>query len=57
MLTGTFACIKAKEHKDLFDRIMIAQVKSERLSFLTDDEKVSAYNEDCIIYQKLKDLL
>lgn len=45
----------SKEHKDPFDRIMIAQAKSEGFSLLTDDEKVSAYNEDCIIYQKSKD--
>ena len=43
---------KSKEHKDPFDRIMIAQAKSEGFSLLTDDEKVSAYNEDCIIYQE-----
>ena len=46
---------KSKEHKDPFDQIMIAQAKSEGFSLLTDDEKVSAYNEDCIIYQKSKD--
>ena len=46
---------KSKEHKDPFDRIMIAQAKLEKFSLLTDDEKVSAYNEDCIIYQKSKD--
>ena len=37
-------------HKDPFDRIMIAQAKSEGFSLLMDDEKISAYNEDCIIY-------
>ena len=46
---------KNKEHKDPFDRIMIAQAKSEGFYLLTDDEKVSTYNEDCIIYQKSKD--
>ena len=45
---------KSKEHNDPFDRIMIVQAKSEGFSLLTDDEKVSAYNEDCIIYQKSK---
>ena len=45
----------SKEHKDPFDRIMIAQAKSEGFSLLTDDEKVSDYDEDCIIYQRSKD--
>lgn len=34
---------------DPFDRIMLAQAKSEGFSFLTHDSLISQYNEACII--------
>lgn len=37
-------------HNDLFDRIMIAQAKTERLFFLTHDGLIKYYEEPCIIY-------
>ena len=37
------------EHKDLFDRILLAQAKTERFYFLTADNKLPLYNEKCVI--------
>lgn len=37
-------------HKDPFDRIMIAQAKTDHLLFLTHDGLLRYYNEPCIIY-------
>ena len=39
----------APEHKDPFDRIMIAQAKFEKFYFLTHDKLLPYYGEDCII--------
>ena len=39
----------AKEHHDPFDRIMLAQAKSEGLFFLTHDNLIKDYNESCVI--------
>ncbi|MBR4345920.1 MAG: type II toxin-antitoxin system VapC family toxin [Oscillospiraceae bacterium] len=36
-------------HKDPFDRIILAQAKSEGLYLLTHDSKMNLYNEDCVI--------
>lgn len=36
-------------HKDPFDRIILAQAKSEGLRLLTHDSKMSLYNENCVI--------
>ena len=36
-------------HKDPFDRILIAQTKSENMIFLTDDKLLPYYNEPCIV--------
>lgn len=36
------------KHKDLFDRLLIAQAKSENFYFLTVDEKILAYPYDFI---------
>ena len=40
----------APPHKDPFDRILIAQAKSEGMNFLTHDELLEYYNEPCIIF-------
>lgn len=37
------------KHKDPFDRLLIAQAKSEHCQFLTVDEKILAYPYDFII--------
>ncbi|MBQ9390041.1 MAG: type II toxin-antitoxin system VapC family toxin [Synergistaceae bacterium] len=39
----------APPHNDPFDRILIAQAKSENMLFLTHDDTLSYYNEPCII--------
>lgn len=44
----------APEHHDPFDRLLIAQAKSEGLMFLTADEKLPQYNEPCVVYVKKK---
>lgn len=36
-------------HNDPFDRIMLAQAKSEGLLFITHDTLISGYNEPCVI--------
>ena len=41
--------VTARPHNDPFDRIMIAQAKSENMLFLTHDSLLPAYNEPCII--------
>ncbi|MBR1418573.1 MAG: type II toxin-antitoxin system VapC family toxin [Synergistaceae bacterium] len=40
----------APKHNDPFDRIMIAQAKHEKFSFLTHDKLLPLYNESCILY-------
>lgn len=37
-------------HKDPFDRMLIAQAKSEGMMFVTHDKRLLAYNEPCIKY-------
>lgn len=44
----------APQHKDPFDRMLIAQAKSEGLMFITADEKLPDYNEPCVVYVKKK---
>ena len=39
----------APVHKDPFDRMMIAQAKTDCLLFVTHDSLLSYYNEPCII--------
>ena len=39
----------APKHNDPFDRIMVAQAKSEEMLFLTHDSLIPYYNEKCII--------
>ena len=38
-----------KSHSDPFDRLLLAQAKSENFSFFTHDEKMPLYNEKCVI--------
>lgn len=38
-----------KEHRDPFDRILLAQAKAENYSFLTHDSRLLLYNESCVI--------
>ena len=38
-----------KEHRDPFDRILLAQAKAENYSFLTHDSRLPLYNESCVI--------
>ena len=49
----TLDTLKRKEdsprHHDPFDRIMIAQAKSEKMAFLTHDSLMLDYNEKCVI--------
>lgn len=38
-----------KQHSDPFDRILLSQAKAENFSFLTHDDKLTLYNEKCVI--------
>ena len=38
----------APEHKDPFDKLLIAQAKKENFLFLTHDGKLSHYDEPCV---------
>lgn len=38
-----------RKHKDPFDRLLLAQAKSEKMRFITHDELISYYNEPCTI--------
>ena len=42
----------APEHKDPFDRLLIAQAKTDGMVLLTADEKMSNYHEKCVVYVK-----
>ena len=39
----------APEHKDPFDKLLLAQAKSEDFFLLTHDKKLLCYDEDCLI--------
>lgn len=39
----------APRHNDPFDRIMVAQAKSEEMLLLTHDSLIPYYNEKCIV--------
>ncbi len=39
----------APRHKDPFDRLLLAQAKSEGMKFMTNDNLLPYYNEPCII--------
>lgn len=38
------------DHKDPFDRMLIAQAKSDNMLFATHDKRLIAYNEPCVRY-------
>ena len=38
-----------KEHRDPFDRLLLAQAKAENYSFLTHDARIPFYKEKCAI--------
>ena len=38
-----------QDHNDPFDRILIAQAKSEGMQFMTHDTKIPNYQEPCVI--------
>lgn len=38
-----------QDHNDPFDRILIAQAKSEGMQFMTHDKKIPNYQEPCVI--------
>ncbi len=38
-----------REHRDPFDRLLLAQAKAENCSFLTHDARLPLYNEKCTI--------
>lgn len=38
-----------KEHRDPFDRLLLAQAKAENYSFLTHDYRLPFYSESCVI--------
>ena len=40
---------EAPRHKDPFDKMLISQAKSEGMVFLTKDELLPHYGEDCVI--------
>ena len=48
------SCLDTREaeehdHKDPFDRLLLAQAKAENFSFLTHDSKIEYYHEKCVI--------
>jgi PIN domain nuclease of toxin-antitoxin system len=38
-----------REHRDPFDRLSLAQAKSEKMGFITHDELIPFYNEGCVV--------
>lgn len=41
---------KEIQHKDPFDKVLIAQAKSNHMKLITHDHKLQHYDEDCIMY-------
>ncbi|MBR3146790.1 MAG: type II toxin-antitoxin system VapC family toxin [Eubacterium sp.] len=41
---------KVKQHNDPFDRMLIAQAKSEGMTLLTHDRMSKLYEEKCLLY-------
>ena len=37
------------EHKDPFDRMLLAQAMVEGMKFMTHDSKISMFKQDCVI--------
>lgn len=50
LTVGTFPD-EVAGHKDPFDRLLLAQAKSENMSFLTNDSKIPLYKEKCVVTQ------
>ena len=40
---------EGEEHKDPYDRLLLAQAKSEKYRFMTHDSKIALFDENCII--------
>ena len=40
----------APPHNDPFDRILISQTKAEDMIFLTHDDNLLHYHENCVLY-------
>ena len=38
------------KHNDPFDRIMLAQAKTDGYQFITHDSLIAGYNEKCVFY-------
>ena len=38
-----------REHNDPFDRLLLAQAKSEKMLFMTHDRLIPFYHEDCVV--------
>lgn len=43
-----------KQHKDPFDRIMLAQAKNNDLMFITADELIPNYEKPCVMFMPKK---
>ena len=39
----------AKPHNDPFDRLLLAQAKTEGMKFVTHDSLIPGYNEECVL--------
>lgn len=37
-------------HNDPFDRVLIAQAKTEEMTFITHDSLLAGYGEKCVIF-------
>ena len=37
------------EHKDPFDRMLLAQAMTEGMKFMTHDEKMAKFQQDCVV--------
>lgn len=47
--TLNYADNAPREHRDPFDRLLLAQAKAENMLFLTHDELIPYYSEPCIV--------
>ena len=47
--TLSYAAAAPRPHKDPFDRILICQAKAENMLFVTHDELIPYYNEQCVV--------
>ncbi|MCM1183206.1 MAG: type II toxin-antitoxin system VapC family toxin [Roseburia sp.] len=47
--TLKYADSAPREHRDPFDRLLLAQAKAENMYFLTHDELIPFYDESCIV--------